>query len=141
MFNYVVLIYKVVLNCCYRQVFIWYVSVWCSFVRRSLKFGAMIFFGPVTFFRASNFSNLLAPWASGFKSLLWRPAFLLVSLIPMMSNIILAISSSNSVTLSPEESDLALYRTCISLVSSGSLFEPSDSSHLLLRRHHFRCLG
>ena len=49
MFNYVVLIYKVVLNCCYRQVFILYVSVWCSFVRRSLKFGAMIFSGPVTF--------------------------------------------------------------------------------------------
>ena len=50
MFNYVVLIYKVVLNCCYRQVFIWYVSVRCSFVHRSLKFGAMIFSGPVAFF-------------------------------------------------------------------------------------------
>ena len=43
-FNYVVFIYKVVLNS-YRQVFIWYVSVWCSFVRRSLKFGALIFLG------------------------------------------------------------------------------------------------
>ena len=31
--------------------------------------------------------------------------------------------------------------TCMSSVSSGSLFEPSDSSHPLLRRNHFRCLG
>ena len=36
--------------------------------------------------------------------------FLLVSLIPMMSNLILAISSSNCMTLSSEKSDLALSR-------------------------------
>ena len=59
-------VYQVVLNCCYRQVGVC-VYIWCSFVHWSLKFVTS------NFFLASNFSNLLAPWASGFRSLLWRP--------------------------------------------------------------------
>ena len=39
-------------------------------------------FGPVTFLGASNFSNLLAPQASGYKSLMSRPeSFITISLI------------------------------------------------------------
>ena len=44
------------------------VYIWCTFVRWSLTLGASGFIGPVTF------EIYRPPWASSFRSLLWRPS-------------------------------------------------------------------
>ena len=91
----------------------------------------MIFFGPVTFFRASNFPNLLAPWASGFRSLLWRPE--LTAWTFLLHSVMLNFSSLSECVFAWCKLSHAS-RTLLQVYSPRHKHWPAGSAHFLDRR-------